>query len=50
MSGPYLSWIDSEPDSSGVTIVVTPTAWRAANYAEGRQADHAPWIIDADFR
>jgi hypothetical protein len=43
-------FFDSEPDSSGVTIVVTPTAWRAADYAEGRQADHAPWIIDADFR
>ena len=51
MSGPYVSWIDSEPDASGVTIVVTPTAWRAADYAEGREnADHAPWVIDADFR
>ena len=50
MSGPYLSWIDNEPDGSAVTIVVTPTAWRAADYAEGRQADHAPWVIDADFR
>ena len=49
-SGPFLSWIDSEPDASGVTIVVTPTAWRAADYAEGRQADHAPWVADADFR
>jgi PPOX class probable F420-dependent enzyme len=47
---PYLTWVDSTPDASGVTIVVTPTAWRAADYAEGRQADHAPWIIDADFR
>ena len=50
-SGPYLSWIDGEPDASGVTIVVTPTAWRAADYAEGREsADHAPWVADADFR
>ena len=47
---PFLSWIDAEPDASGVVIVVTPSAWRAANYAEGRQADHAPWILDADFR
>jgi PPOX class probable F420-dependent enzyme len=50
-SSQYLSWIDSEPDASGVTLVVTPTAWRAADYAEGREnADHAPWVIDADFR
>jgi hypothetical protein len=47
---PYLTWVDSTPEASGVTIVVTPTAWRAADYAEGRQADHAPWILDADFR
>jgi len=50
-SGPYLSWIDSEPEASNVTIVVTPTAWRAADYAEGREsADHAPWVTDANFR
>ena len=50
-SGSYLSWIDSEPDASNVTIVVTPTAWRAADYAEGREnADHAPWGTDAEFR
>ena len=49
--GSYLGWIDSEPDASNVTIVVTPTAWRAADYAEGREsADHAPWVPDADFR
>jgi len=50
VSGPYLSWTESAPDASGVTIVVTPTAWRAADYAEGRQAEHAPWVTDADFR
>ena len=49
-SGPFLNWINSEPDDSGVTIVVTPTAWRAADYAEGRHADHAPWVTDTDFR
>ena len=49
-SGPFLAWVDSTPDEAGVTIVVTPTAWRAADYAEGRQADHAPWVVDADFR
>jgi PPOX class probable F420-dependent enzyme len=50
-SASYLSWIDGEPDESGVTIVVTPSAWRAADYAEGREsADHAPWVSDAEFR
>ena len=50
VSGPYLGWIEGAPDASGVTIVVIPTAWRAADYAEGRQAEHPPWVADADFR
>lgn len=49
--GSFMRWIESESDTSNVVIVVTPTAWRAADYAEGRDAaDHAPWIPDADFR
>lgn len=47
----FTRWIDSESDTGNVVIVVTPTAWRAADYGEGRDAaDHAPWIPDADFR
>lgn len=38
------------PEESAATLVVTPTAWRAWDYADNSSAAAGGWIADADLR